>query len=100
MISPLRLVTFDSPPALYPSSVFTYNETLIVLHNIMYDKFDVSNFIVPGQFVREYAGATHDGKDHTLSLFVKKYIPREQAETSAEAITFFAAGGNGFPKVR
>ena len=65
----------------------------------MEETFGVDTFVVPCQFVREYAGATFDGKNHTLSLSVKKYVPRRQAEARAEGLTIFAAGGNGFPKV-
>ncbi|KAK4499832.1 hypothetical protein PRZ48_008018 [Zasmidium cellare] len=49
------------------------------------------------QHVREYPGATKDGRDVELRLAVKEYVPKKPLED--EGVTIIAAGGNGFPKV-
>ena len=62
--------------------------------------FDVSEYTVPAQYIREYPGATRLGKDDGLQLAVKRYTPRTCVEASCGAMTILASGGNGFPKVR
>ena len=63
------------------------------------DNFDVYEYHVPCQHVREYSGATRAGADTLLHLAVKKYEPKHRNSSLNGAFTVIAAGGNGFPKV-
>lgn len=61
--------------------------------------FDVKTHILPGQYVREYPGATLDDQEAKLLLHVKQYTPREQKDVPSNAATIIGAHANGFPKV-
>jgi hypothetical protein len=61
--------------------------------------FDVKTHILPGQYTREYPGATLDDQEAKLLLNVKQYTPREQKDVPSNAVTIIGAHANGFPKV-
>lgn len=61
--------------------------------------FSVQTHIIPGQYIREYPGATLHDQEGDLQLHVKQYVPRNQIETPPGAITIIGAHANGFPKV-
>jgi len=62
--------------------------------------FACDTYTIPSQHVREYPGATLNGKDESLLLSVKRYRPLKPESPATRSITILAAGGNGFPKVR
>ena len=61
-------------------------------------RFEVDEYIVPCQHIREYHHATRSGQDEELKLAVKRYTPKGFVETP-DAVTIITGHGNGFPKV-
>jgi hypothetical protein len=61
--------------------------------------FSVRTHVVPGQYIREYPGATLHSQEDDLQLHVKQYIPRNQPDVPPGAVTIIGAHANGFPKV-
>jgi len=59
-------------------------------------------FWVLTDYIREYPGATRDGKQHKLWIAAKRIRPAVPipAETLKQSVNIIFAGGNGFPKVR
>ena len=60
--------------------------------------FRVQEHTIPCQYIREYPGATLDNQEDDLLLHVKQYIPLDQSNSQASAITIIGAHANGFPK--
>lgn len=61
--------------------------------------FSTRAHVVPGQYIREYPGATLHSQEDDLQLHVKQYIPRNQLDLPPGAVTIIGAHANGFPKV-
>ena len=59
--------------------------------------FSIREHIIPGQYTREYPGATLDNQEDVLKLHIKQYMPLEAGTT--KGITVIGAHANGFPKV-
>ena len=55
--------------------------------------------IIPGQYIREYPGATLDSQEDVLKLHIKQYTPLEHMESQQKAVTIIGGHANGFPKV-
>ncbi|KAL8793499.1 MAG: hypothetical protein Q9195_003872 [Heterodermia aff. obscurata] len=60
--------------------------------------FAVKAHILPGQYIREYPGATLDSQEDDLSLHIKQYTPLERELNCSERITVIGTHANGFPK--
>ena len=60
--------------------------------------FRVQEHIIPGQYVREYPGATLENQEDDLFLHVKQYTPLDQSHLQPGAVTIIGAHANGFPK--
>lgn len=64
------------------------------------NNFRISEHIVPGGHIREYAGSTAGRQEDVLRLHVKQYTPLNPPEPlSPEAVTIIAAHGVGLAKV-
>ena len=61
--------------------------------------FALKAHILPGQYIREYPGATLDGQEDDLKLHIKQYTPLEREQNWLESITIIGTHANGFPKV-
>lgn len=61
--------------------------------------FDVKEHVLPGQYIREYPGATWDDQEAILHLHIKQYQPKDQLHAEPGAVTIIGAHANGFPKV-
>lgn len=65
--------------------------------------FEAEEFWVLTDYVREYPGATRDGKQHKLWISAKRLKPvrsvRMQERVQTFRVNVIFAGGNGFPKV-
>ncbi|KAB8218153.1 hypothetical protein BDV33DRAFT_232339 [Aspergillus novoparasiticus] len=58
------------------------------------NNFRITEHIVPGCHIREYAGSTAGRQEDVLRLHVKQYTPRERPEPlTSEAVTIIAAHG-------
>ncbi|KAB8270075.1 alpha/beta-hydrolase [Aspergillus minisclerotigenes] len=63
------------------------------------NNFRITEHIVPGCHIREYAGSTAGRQEDVLQLHVKQYTPLERPEPlSPEAVTIIAAHGVGLAK--
>ena len=60
--------------------------------------FRVQEHTIPCQYIREYPGATLENQEDDLFLHVKQYVPLDQSNGQASAITIIGAHANGFPK--
>lgn len=55
---------------------------------------------IPGQYIREYPGATLDSQEDVLKLHIKQYTPLENgSESQQKGVTIIGGHANGFPKV-
>ena len=61
--------------------------------------FAVKAHILPGQYIREYPGATLDSQEDDLRLHIKQYTPLDRGQNPANCITIIGTHANGFPKV-
>lgn len=61
--------------------------------------FRVVEYAIPCQHTREYPRATEVGKENSLRLAVKQYIPLDNPDPKPGDVTIVAAHANGFPKV-
>ena len=61
--------------------------------------FTIKTHVVPGQYIRQYPGATLDSQEDVLQLHVKQYTPIDHDTTRVKGITVVGAHANGFPKV-
>jgi hypothetical protein len=61
--------------------------------------FHVTEHLVAGQHIREYARGTSQSQDDVLQLSVKQYTPKEKPKSIKDAVTVVGAHANGFPKV-
>lgn len=61
--------------------------------------FAVKAHILPGQYIREYPGATLDSQEDDLRLHIKQYTPLERELSRSQSITIIGTHANGFPKV-
>ena len=78
-----------------PLQYYTFvNQVMSTLYFVVHD------YSIPAQHIREYAGATKDGRDHELRLSVKRYVPKSPQQDSSTSMTILAQGGNGFCKAR
>lgn len=55
--------------------------------------------IIPGQYIREYPGATLDSQEDVLKVHIKQYTPLEHMESQQKGMTIIGGHANGFPKV-
>ncbi|KAL8736264.1 MAG: hypothetical protein Q9166_000419 [cf. Caloplaca sp. 2 TL-2023] len=60
--------------------------------------FNIQSHSLPGQYIREYPGATANSQEETLHLHVKQYTPVHRKICPDGAVTIIAAHANGFPK--
>ena len=60
--------------------------------------FRVQEHTIPCQYIREYPGATLEDQEDDLFLHIKQYVPLDQSNSQATAITIIGAHANGFPK--
>ncbi|GMG13356.1 unnamed protein product [Aspergillus oryzae] len=64
------------------------------------NNFRITEHIVPGCHILEYAGSTAGRQEDVLRLHVKQYTPLNPPEPlSPEAVTIIAAHGVGLAKV-
>lgn len=61
--------------------------------------FAVKAHIFPGQYIREYPGATLDSQEDDLRLHIKQYTPLDREQNRLNCITIIGTHANGFPKV-
>lgn len=61
--------------------------------------FDVKEYVVDGQHIREYARATAHSQEEVLKVAVKQYTPRDNPNPQPGDITIIASHANGFVKV-
>lgn len=61
--------------------------------------FGLKTHVLPGQYIREYPGATLDNQEDALKLHIKQYIPIEHVESRPKGVTIIGTHANGFPKV-
>ena len=61
--------------------------------------FNVQEFTIPGQHIREYPNGTRNDQEDVLEIAVKKYTPRNKTELQNGAVTVITANATGFPKV-
>lgn len=65
----------------------------------MSDLFDIKEYVVDGQHIREYARATAHSQEEVLHLAVKQYIPKDNTTPKPGDITIVTSHANCFPKV-
>ncbi len=61
--------------------------------------FKIVEHTVPCQHIREYPNALKHRQEDVSSLAIKQYIPLDNLEPEAGAVTIIAGHANGFPKV-
>ena len=62
--------------------------------------FNVIEYSISGQHIREYPKGTKHRQEDTLQLCVKQYVPTSTPEAEVgTALTIIGVHGNGFPKV-
>jgi len=62
--------------------------------------FNVKEYTLPGQHIREFARGTANAQDEVLQVAVKEYVPKDNPEPKEGDVTIIGAHANGFPKVR
>jgi hypothetical protein len=62
--------------------------------------FNLKEYALPGQHIREFARGTANKQDEVLMVAVKEYIPKDNPEPKEGDVTIIGAHANGFPKVR
>lgn len=61
--------------------------------------FNITEHVIGASHVREYARATSDDQDATLSLHIKQYTPKDNPSPHKGDVTIIGGHANGFPKV-
>lgn len=61
--------------------------------------FSLTEHVIPGSHVREYALATALEEEDVFRLAVKQYTPKDNTNPKRGDLTIIGAHANGFPKV-
>ncbi|KAG6000891.1 hypothetical protein E4U43_001470 [Claviceps pusilla] len=60
--------------------------------------FNITEHVIDGAHIREYARATAEDQNAPLKLHVKRYTPRDNPSPRNGDVTIIGGHGNGFPK--
>ena len=60
--------------------------------------FNVSEHVLPCQYIREYPGAMLHNQEDDLKIHIKQYTPNDNSASQPGAVTIIGAHANGFPK--
>ncbi|KAG5984274.1 hypothetical protein E4U55_005432 [Claviceps digitariae] len=61
-------------------------------------EFTVTEHVINGAHIREYARATADDQNTPLKLHIKQYTPKDNPSPRKGDVTIIGSHGNGFPK--
>lgn len=62
--------------------------------------FHIKEYVIPGEYTREYARAIGTSQDDHLFLHVKQYTPKANGPPQFGDVSIIGCHANGFPKVQ